>query len=70
MGNAGVEKFAADDRKAKALIERAGMHLGAEHLLLQTAFLGLADGGAQQRIADFQAAPVLEYRNTADMAVR
>ena len=28
------------------------MHLGAEHLLLQAAFLGLADSCAQQRIAD------------------
>ena len=46
MGDASVEKFAADNSKAKAFIERAGMHLGAEHLLLQAAFLGLADGGS------------------------
>src|SRR3990167_82391 len=32
MGDAGVKKLAADHGKAKTLIERAGMHLGAEHL--------------------------------------
>ena len=69
MGDASVKKLAADHGKAKALVERAGMHLGAEHLLLEAALFGLADGGAQQGVANFQAAPVLENGNPADMAI-
>src|SRR3990167_2985166 len=70
MGNAGVEVFAADDGKAKPFIESSGLHLGAEHLLLQATLFRFRDHRAQQRIADFQATPVLEHRNPADMPVR
>lgn len=63
------EEFLADDGEAQALVERRGLDLGAEHLLLEAAFLGFIDDGAHQRVADFQAAPVLEYRDPADVAV-
>ena len=46
------------------------MHLGTEHLLLEATFFGFKNRGLHQCVANLQAAPVLENRYAADMAVR
>jgi len=65
----GFQEFLTDQAKPQALIERCGLYLCTQHLLLQPALLGLADHRLHQRIADFQAAPVLEYRNPANVTI-
>ena len=70
MGNPGFEKLLADNAEAQTLIEPGRLDLGTEHLLLEAAFLGLADHRLHQRVTDLQSAPVLEDRDPADMAVR
>src|SRR5690349_10737315 len=69
MRNPGFQELLTDHVKAQALIERRGLYLGAEHLLLESALFGFADDRLHQRVADFQPAPVLEYRYPADMSI-
>lgn len=69
MRNPGFEKLLADHAEPQALVERCGMDLGRQHLLAQIAVLRLDDCCLHQRIADFKAAPVLEDRHPANLAI-
>ncbi|MCY1453482.1 hypothetical protein D9M71_704730 [compost metagenome] len=70
MRDAGFEELFADYAKAQPLVKRRGVHLGAEHLLLQVAVLCFRDHRVHQGIAHLEAAPVLEHRDAPDGAVR
>ena len=69
MRNARVKVLVTDDGKTEFFIESRRMYLCAEHLLSQAAFFGFCKHGLDQRHAYVQAAPVFEYRYSANMPV-